>query len=100
MRVNAHVDESTLPVAQPTAHDESWAAGLCTQHLGHVRVERCRRHALLHAKLGVAARGRSIDIETCEIYEVADTMVVTSWVYGDVLTQLLTQLSADDGEGT
>jgi predicted ester cyclase len=50
--------------------------------------------------LGVAARGRSIDIETCEIYEVADAMVVASWVYGDVLTQLLTQLSADDGDDT
>jgi hypothetical protein len=48
--------------------------------------------------LGVAPHGRSVDIdvETCEIYEVVDTVVVTTWVYGDVLTPLLAQLSADD----
>jgi predicted ester cyclase len=56
------------------------------------------RHA--NEYLGVAPRGRSIDIETCEIYEVADATVVSSWVYGDVLAQLLTQLTADDGDAT
>jgi len=50
--------------------------------------------------LGVAPRGRSIDISTCEIYEVGDGVVVTSWVYGDVLGQLLTQLAPDEGDGT
>jgi hypothetical protein len=50
--------------------------------------------------LGVVARGRSIDVETCEIYEVADGAVVTSWVYGDVLAQLLTQLAVDERDGT
>ena len=50
--------------------------------------------------LGVAPRGRSIDVKTCEIYEVADSAVVTSWVYGDVLAQLMTQLSGDHGDGT
>jgi predicted ester cyclase len=48
--------------------------------------------------LGVAPRGRSIDVETCEIYEIADATVITSWVYGDVLTPLVSQLSADDGD--
>jgi predicted ester cyclase len=50
--------------------------------------------------LGVAAGGRSIDVETCEIYEVADGVVVASWVYGDVLAQLVSQLSAGDEDGT
>ena len=49
--------------------------------------------------LGLAPRGLSIDVETCEVYEIADAVVVTSWVYGDVLAQLVTQLSAD-GDAT
>jgi predicted ester cyclase len=50
--------------------------------------------------LGVSPRRRSVDIETCEIYEVVDGMVVTTWVYGDVLAQLVTQLADDDGNDT
>jgi predicted ester cyclase len=56
------------------------------------------RHA--HEYLGIAPRGRSIDVETCEIYEVADALVVTSWVYGDVLGRLIAQLSGDDEDQT
>jgi predicted ester cyclase len=47
--------------------------------------------------LGVAPTGRSIDVETCEVYEVADGVVITTWVYGDVLGQLVGQLAADTG---
>jgi predicted ester cyclase len=51
-----------------------------------------------HDYLGVAPTGRSIDVETCEVYEFADGSVVTSWVYGDVLGQLVRQV-ASEGEG-
>jgi SnoaL-like polyketide cyclase len=47
--------------------------------------------------LGVAPTGRSIDVETCEVYEFAAGFVVTSWVYGDLLGQLVRQI-ASDGE--
>jgi predicted ester cyclase len=47
--------------------------------------------------LGHAPKGRSINVETCEIYEVADGLVVTSWVYGD-LGQLFRQIAADEGD--
>jgi predicted ester cyclase len=46
--------------------------------------------------LGVAPTGRSIDIETCEIYEITEDLVSRSWVYGDVLGQLIQQLGAKD----
>jgi hypothetical protein len=49
--------------------------------------------------LGVTPAGRSIDVETCEVYEFADGCVVTSWVYGDLLGQLVRQI-APEGEGT
>jgi hypothetical protein len=45
--------------------------------------------------LGVAPTGRRIDVETCEVYEFADGRVVTSWVYGDVLGQLIRQIGAE-----
>ena len=32
---------------------------------------------------GIAATNREIDVEQCEVYEVADGMVVESWVYVD-----------------
>jgi predicted ester cyclase len=52
----------------------------------------------IHDYLGLAPTGRSIGIETCEIYEVAGELVVASWVYGDVLAQLLGQISAEPGD--
>jgi len=45
--------------------------------------------------LGVAPTGRSIGVETCEVYEVDGGRVVTTWVYGDVLAQLVSQMSAE-----
>jgi predicted ester cyclase len=50
--------------------------------------------------LGVPPRGRSVDVETCEIYEVVDGMVVSTWVYGDLLAQLVDQLGIDNGSDT
>jgi hypothetical protein len=44
--------------------------------------------------LGFAPLGRSIDTQTCEIYQVSDGLVVTSWVYGD-LGQLFRQISGE-----
>jgi SnoaL-like polyketide cyclase len=52
-----------------------------------------------HDYLGVAPTGRSIDVETCEVYEFADGCVATSWVYGDVLGQLVRQI-APEGDST
>jgi predicted ester cyclase len=49
---------------------------------------------------GVAPTGLSIEVETCEIYEVADDLVVASWVYGDVLAQLLRQIGDKRGDAT
>jgi steroid delta-isomerase-like uncharacterized protein len=45
--------------------------------------------------LGLPASGKSIDVETCEVYELTGNRVTTTWVYGDV-TQLIRQLG---GEG-
>ena len=33
---------------------------------------------------GLAPKGKHIDVETCEIYEVRDSRVVTTWTYGDL----------------
>jgi len=44
--------------------------------------------------LGVAPTGRSIDVETCEVYEIHNGQVVTTWVYGDVLGKLVNQMAA------
>ena len=41
--------------------------------------------------LGFAPTGRSIDFETCEVYEIDGGLVVATWVYGD-LDQLVRQL--------
>jgi predicted ester cyclase len=55
----------------------------------------CARWRLrgLHVKdyLGYPPSGRTIDAETCEIYQVSGGLVVTSWVYGD-LGQLFSQI--------
>jgi hypothetical protein len=51
--------------------------------------------------LGVSPAGQSIAVETCEVYELGnDGVVVASWVYGDLLGQLLGQIAADVGEAT
>jgi predicted ester cyclase len=41
---------------------------------------------------GVEPSGRAIDVETCEVYELASNIVMTSWVYGD-LGDLVRQLT-------
>jgi predicted ester cyclase len=33
--------------------------------------------------MGLPSQGSSIDVATCEIYELADDMVVTTWTYQD-----------------
>jgi predicted ester cyclase len=45
--------------------------------------------------LGFAPKGRSIDIATCEVYEVSAGRVVTAWVHGD-LAQLFKQITVED----
>jgi hypothetical protein len=47
--------------------------------------------------LGRSPTGRSIDVETCEVYEIGAERIVTSWVYGDVLGQLVRQIGAEVG---
>jgi predicted ester cyclase len=49
--------------------------------------------------MGFPPKGRSIDVETCEIYEVTDGIVVASWVYGD-LGQLFRQIGTEQGDAT
>jgi steroid delta-isomerase-like uncharacterized protein len=43
--------------------------------------------------LGVPASGRSIDLRTCEVYELRDGLVHTVWTYGDPL-EIVRQLTA------
>lgn len=43
--------------------------------------------------MGMASHGNSIDVATCEIYEIADDLVVESWVYQDP-GQMFTQMVA------
>jgi predicted ester cyclase len=52
----------------------------------------------LHVReyLGFAPKGCSIDVATCEVYEVSDGRVVTAWVHGD-LAQLFQQITAEGG---
>ena len=47
--------------------------------------------------LGFAPKRKSIDFQTCEVYEVEDELVVTTWVYGDH-GQLFRQIGAAGGE--
>jgi predicted ester cyclase len=58
----------------------------------------CARWRLrgLHVRdyLGIAPKGQSIDVETCEIYQVGGGLVVTTWTYGD-LGQLFRQIAAE-----
>jgi predicted ester cyclase len=44
--------------------------------------------------LGCPPLGKEIDTETCEVYQVSDGLVVTSWVYGD-LGQLFRQIAGE-----
>jgi predicted ester cyclase len=48
------------------------------------------RHTMEY--LGIPARGKSIDVETCEIYQIRGNRLVTTWTYGD-LGQLFRQIS-------
>jgi predicted ester cyclase len=48
--------------------------------------------------LGVAPTGKTISVETCEVYEVVGGVVVTSWVYGDLLGQLVGQIGVGTGD--
>jgi predicted ester cyclase len=50
------------------------------------------------AFMGMASHGNSIDVATCEIYEIAHDVVVESWVYqdpGQMFTQMAAGQSAD-----
>jgi hypothetical protein len=49
--------------------------------------------------LGVAPKRRSIDVETCEVYEIDSDLVVTTWTYGDP-GQLIRQITAEEGDAT
>lgn len=60
---------------------------------------RMRGHHV-HDYLGFSPKGHSIDVETCEVYEIDSGLVVTTWVYGDLLAQLLGQIAADEGPVT
>jgi predicted ester cyclase len=44
--------------------------------------------------LGFAPTKRSIEVETCEIYELSGGLVVTTWTYGD-LGQLFGQITTE-----
>jgi limonene-1,2-epoxide hydrolase len=63
----------------------------------------CARWRLrgVHVKdyLGFPPHGHSIDVETCEVYQVDGGRVVASWVYGD-LNQLFAQITPDESAGT
>jgi len=45
------------------------------------------------AFMGMASQGNTIDVATCEVYEIADGRVVESWVYQDP-GQLFVQMAA------
>jgi SnoaL-like polyketide cyclase len=53
----------------------------------------------VHDYLGMAPAGQSIDVETCEVYETGGDFVVTSWVYGDLLGQLVRQIDTPTENG-
>jgi hypothetical protein len=44
--------------------------------------------------LGYPPKGRAIDTQTCEVYQVSGGLVITSWVYGD-LGELFRQISGE-----
>jgi predicted ester cyclase len=57
----------------------------------------CARWQLLGTQvgafMGVPSHGNSIDVATCEIYKIADGVVIESWVYQDP-GQLFAQMAA------
>jgi predicted ester cyclase len=50
------------------------------------------RGVLVGGYMGFLPAGQAIDVETCELYDVNDDLVVEGWVYGDVIGQLSRQL--------
>lgn len=48
--------------------------------------------------LGIAATGRAIDVETCEVYQFDEGKVVATWTYGDP-AQLFRQITPLTAEG-
>jgi hypothetical protein len=44
--------------------------------------------------LGIAPAKQSIDVETCEIYELGCDLVISTWTYGDI-GQLFRQITAE-----
>ena len=44
--------------------------------------------------MGVASHGNRIDVATCEVYEIAEGQVETSWVYQDP-NQMFAQMAAE-----
>jgi hypothetical protein len=48
---------------------------------------------------GFAPKGQSIDVETCEVYELGGDLVVATWAYGN-LGQLPRQIAAEEGDIT
>jgi predicted ester cyclase len=57
------------------------------------------RGAQAGAFMGVPSHGKSIDVATCEIYEIADDLVVQSWVYQDP-GQMFAQMAAGQSAGS
>jgi hypothetical protein len=49
--------------------------------------------------MGFAPKERSIDVATCEVYEIDGDRVVTARVHGD-LGQLFQQIAAEEGDIT
>jgi predicted ester cyclase len=51
------------------------------------------------AFMGMASHGNSIDVAACEIYEIADDLVIESWVYQDP-GQMFIQMAAGRTAGS
>jgi predicted ester cyclase len=51
----------------------------------------------VNSLFGLEPSGQAIDVETCEVYELVEGIVRTSWVYGDV-GQLVHQLTVEGGD--
>jgi hypothetical protein len=49
----------------------------------------------VNAYLGSSPTGQRIDVETCEVYEIGGDLVVATWVYGDLLGQLVSQITVE-----
>jgi predicted ester cyclase len=51
------------------------------------------------AFMGIASHGESINVATCEIYEIIDDLVIESWVYQDP-GQMFTQMAGGRTAGS